>query len=100
MEHKIKYLAPEFQGRASCKGFIYSKLLNHNGVFLYEVTSPEGWVHYDVFKSNITKPHPHSKDTEYSLIERPPHDEAYGRHAWNFRSLRLALKRYFNTIES
>ena len=95
----IKYLQPEFEGRASCKGFHHSKLLDSSGVFLYESTSPEGDIHYDVFKAILTKPHPYSNDTTYSLIERFPSDEIYGLSAYNFRSLRTALKRFFDMVE-
>jgi hypothetical protein len=51
---------------------------------------------FEVFKVKLDKPHPKAEEDikKYDKVERFPCDEDFGKHAWTYKTLEEAQKRY------
>ena len=81
----MKQLQKEFIGRGEVKGFIFTQLKKSNNAYIYKVDC-DGCEHYEVFK--------HRKNKQFNCVSYPKIG-SFGLWAWAYRSIELALEKYY-----
>ena len=93
----IKDLENEFTGTSSTKGFQYLKLESGEQGFLYQVTTWENGIHYEVFSKKLVPicidfaTHQYS-DTDFKYVY--PKDEDFGKWAWCIVDYNKAIEKF------
>ena len=88
---EIKELPLEFQGRGEVKFYSFRQVKRSNLVYLYEVLSPNGQRHYEVFKAKV--------NALYGNISYPS-SKQFGISAWTCKTEAKALERFANIIDA
>ena len=91
-----KLLDYTFEGTGDMKGFIFTRITSTDTAYLYEVTSSEGNVHYEVFKRIIVPICVDFKNRVYSDVhtkETYPKTKDFGVLAWNYKLIKSAVEK-------
>lgn len=93
----MKELEKEFIGGGTVKGFQFRQLHNNGNVYLYEVTTDGGSVHYEVFerKENLGGLKVIA-GTEVNFEPKVmyPSDNAFGVWAFTYNTLEMAEEKF------
>lgn len=81
----MKQLQKEFIGRWEVKGFIFTQIKKSDNAYVYKVDR-NGYEHYEVFK--------HRENKQFNCVSYPKIG-SFGLWAWAYRSIELALEKYY-----
>lgn len=74
-----------FSGRGEVKGFLFRQITKSDAGYLYEVSTPYGINHFEVFKKTENK--------RYGCLSYP-RSKRFGIIAWTHRIVEEAIKRF------